>query len=150
MLKIQIAARDVALTTHSHRATSLQIRWNCTSSPPWGSFDPFKGELYYSRPCKMYSCANSASVTEWKRRVWRHSQTKPFGVLVTLRVIEIVRNRGETGDLGGPLSHTVSYSEVAVLINNTLWSLGDVNSTQECIYKPHSKHTPVLYTVKPA
>jgi predicted nucleotide-binding protein (sugar kinase/HSP70/actin superfamily) len=34
MLKIQIADRGVALTTHPYRATRLQKRWNCTSSPP--------------------------------------------------------------------------------------------------------------------
>jgi len=40
-------------------------------------------------------------------------------------------NQGETGDHGDPSSHTVAYREVALLINNILWSLGDVNNTQE-------------------
>jgi len=69
MFKIQNAARGVALTTQPHRAARLQKRWSCTSSPSSESFGPFKGELYFSRPCQIYSRANSASATEWKRRV---------------------------------------------------------------------------------
>ena len=123
MLKIQIADRGVALTTHPHRATRLQKRWNCTSSPSSGSLGPFKGEL--SRHCQMYSRAYSLRVTEWKRRVLRHSQTKPYGVLGAIHVVEKTGNQGESVTMA---AHRVT---VALLINNTLWNLGGVHNTQD-------------------